>query len=141
MTDKEQLRWLLEQFMADSPGVTHVVVTSLDGLRLVTSASVDRDLGDSLSALSAGLLSMASRTSALLALGDCEYMTLRLAAGHLLLMRIDEASGVIVAATPDADLRIVAYNMTHLFGSASHALSPQLRTTPSTAGAPGPAGA
>src|SRR3954470_6575231 len=85
--------WLIRQFADEVPGVTHALIVSLDGLQLAASRMVPRDLGDQLSALTAGLLSMADRSAALLDLGASEYMTIRLPRGHLLFMRIGESAG------------------------------------------------
>jgi predicted regulator of Ras-like GTPase activity (Roadblock/LC7/MglB family) len=119
--------WLTEQFAADTPGVTHAVLLSSDGLQLVSSSSVGRDLGDQLAALTSGLLSMADRSADLLDLGVSEYVTVRLPKGHLLFMRVGEAAGLAVAAVAGCDLRVVAYQMTQFVRGVGHLLSPQMR--------------
>ena len=58
--------WLVRQFAADVPSVTHAVVVSLDGLQLAASGTVERDVGDQVAALSAALLSMGTRCGELL---------------------------------------------------------------------------
>jgi predicted regulator of Ras-like GTPase activity (Roadblock/LC7/MglB family) len=131
--------WLIKQFADDAPGVTHAVVVSLDGLQLAASGAVERDLGDQIAALTAGLLSMATRCGELLSLGTTEHLTVRLPRGHLLFMRIGESAGLAVAAAIGADLRVLAYQMTQFVTSVGHALTPQVRgdlhrltVTPST---------
>jgi predicted regulator of Ras-like GTPase activity (Roadblock/LC7/MglB family) len=119
--------WLTEQFAADTPGVTHAVLLSSDGLQLVSSSSVGRDLGDQLAALTSGLLSMADRSAGLLDLGASEYVTVRLPKGHLLFMRVGDAAGLAVAAVAGCDLRVVAYQMTQFVRGVGHLLSPQMR--------------
>ncbi|MBM0227817.1 MULTISPECIES: roadblock/LC7 domain-containing protein [Micromonospora] len=119
--------WLIRQFAEDVPGVTHAMLVSLDGLQLAASRGVHRDLGDQLSALTAGLLSMADRSAALLDLGSSEYLTVRLPRGHLLFMRVGESAGLAVAAAPGCDLRVVSYRMTQFVGAVWHALTPQVR--------------
>jgi predicted regulator of Ras-like GTPase activity (Roadblock/LC7/MglB family) len=119
--------WLTEQFAADTPGVTHAVLLSSDGLQLVASSSVGRDLGDQLAALTSGLLSMADRSAGLLDLGASEYVTVRLPKGHLLFMRVGDAAGLAVAAVAGCDLRVVAYQMTQFVRGVGHLLSPQMR--------------
>lgn len=126
--------WLVNQFTDDVPGVSHAVVVSLDGLQLVSSSSVPMDLGDQLAALTAGLLSMADRTAALLSLGQSEYMTIRLPRGHLLFMRVGESAGIAVAASPGCDLRLVAYQMMQFAGSVGHVLGTKPRSTDSNQG-------
>lgn len=122
--------WLIRQFTADVPGVTHAIVVSLDGLQLAASDSVERDIGDQVSALSAGLLSMATQCGELLSLGPSEYMTIRQPRGHLLFMRIGDVAGLAVAASAHADLRVLAFRMTQFVTSVGHALAPPMRDDP-----------
>ncbi|MEV4757476.1 roadblock/LC7 domain-containing protein [Micromonospora sp. NPDC049559] len=124
----QEFAWLIRQFADEVPDVTHVVLVSLDGLQLVASDAVPRDLGDQLAALTAGLISMADRSAALLNLGASEYLTIRLPHGHLLFMRVGSSAGLAVVATAGCNLRTVAYRMTQLVGAVGHLLTPQLRT-------------
>lgn len=119
--------WLVNQFTDEVPGVAHALIVSLDGLLLVSSSSVSRDLGDQLAALTAGLLSMADRTAALLSLGSSEYITIRLPRGHLLFMRVNDSAGLTVVASAGCDLRVVAYQMTQFVGSVGHMLGARAR--------------
>ncbi|GHJ53663.1 dynein regulation protein LC7 [Nonomuraea sp. TT08I-71] len=119
--------WLIRQFVEDVPGVSHAMLVSLDGLQLAASRGVGRDLGDQLAALTAGLLSMADRSAALLELGAAEYLTVRLPRGHLLFMRVGESAGLAVVAAPGCDLRVVSYRMTQFVGAVWHALTPAVR--------------
>jgi uncharacterized protein len=119
--------WLVQQFVDEVPGVGHAVVVSADGLQLVASRDVGRDLGDSLSALTATLLATADQTGQLLGMGTSEYLTIRLPRGHLLFMRINQAAGMIVGAVPGSDLRVVAYQMTQFADQVGHLLTPQMR--------------
>jgi predicted regulator of Ras-like GTPase activity (Roadblock/LC7/MglB family) len=124
----QDFAWLVRQFADEVPGVTHALIVSLDGLQLAGSSSVPRDLGDQLSAITAGLLSMADRSGALLDLGSSEYITIRLPRGHLLFMRVGESAGLAVAAAAGCDLRVVAYQMTQFVAAVGHVLTPQMRT-------------
>lgn len=120
--------WLVSQFADEVPGVTHVLVVSLDGLQLIASDTVPRDLGDQLAALTSGLLSIADRSGALLDLGASEYLTIRLPRGHLLFMRVGESAGLAVATSARCDLRVVAYHMTQFVGAVGHVLTPGMRS-------------
>ncbi|MEK8146387.1 roadblock/LC7 domain-containing protein [Streptomyces sp. M10(2022)] len=50
---RDDMAWLLRQFVADVPGVLHAVLLSRDGLRLLDS-EVDKDWADELSAALSG---------------------------------------------------------------------------------------
>ncbi|GED88535.1 roadblock/LC7 domain-containing protein [Streptomyces sp. 6-11-2] len=56
---RDDMAWLLRQFAADVPGVTHTVLLSRDGLRLLDS-DVDKDWADELSAAISGVASLAA---------------------------------------------------------------------------------
>ncbi|MFD4258724.1 roadblock/LC7 domain-containing protein [Streptomyces sp. NPDC058534] len=56
---RDDMAWLLRQFAADVPGVTHAVLLSRDGLRLLDS-DVDKDWADELSAAISGVASLAA---------------------------------------------------------------------------------
>ncbi|MFF2506337.1 roadblock/LC7 domain-containing protein [Streptomyces sp. NPDC058067] len=55
---REDMAWLLRQFADEVPGVTHAVLLSRDGLRLLDS-EVDKDWADELSAAISGVASLA----------------------------------------------------------------------------------
>lgn len=59
---RDDMAWLLRQFVADVPGVLHAVLLSRDGLRLLDS-EVDKDWADELSAALSGVASLASNTT------------------------------------------------------------------------------
>ncbi|MEV5104642.1 roadblock/LC7 domain-containing protein [Streptomyces massasporeus] len=56
---RDNMAWLLRQFASETPGITHAVLLSRDGLRLVDS-DVDRDWADELSAALSGVASLAA---------------------------------------------------------------------------------
>ncbi|WP_033313606.1 roadblock/LC7 domain-containing protein [Streptomyces iakyrus] len=56
---RDNMAWLLRQFASDVTGVTHAVLLSRDGLRLVDS-DVDKDWADELSAALSGVASLAA---------------------------------------------------------------------------------
>lgn len=59
---RDDMAWLLRQFVTDVPGVLHAVLLSRDGLRLLDS-DVDKDWADELSAALSGVASLASNTT------------------------------------------------------------------------------
>jgi predicted regulator of Ras-like GTPase activity (Roadblock/LC7/MglB family) len=119
--------WVIEQFVNDVPGVTRALFVSLDGLQLVSSANVGRDLGDQVAALTANLLATADQTGSILGMGASEYLTVRLPLGYLLFMRVEDSAGLAVATEPGCDLRVVAYHMTQFIGSVGRLLTPPMR--------------
>ncbi|KUF17333.1 roadblock/LC7 domain-containing protein [Streptomyces silvensis] len=56
---RDDMAWMLRQFASDVSGVTHAVLLSRDGLRLLDS-DVDKDWADELAAAVSGIASIAS---------------------------------------------------------------------------------
>ncbi|MCC2269963.1 roadblock/LC7 domain-containing protein [Streptomyces sp. CT1-17] len=56
---RDSMVWLLRQFASETQGVTHAVLLSRDGLRLLDS-DVDKDWADELSAAFSGVASLAA---------------------------------------------------------------------------------
>ncbi|MFF8481870.1 roadblock/LC7 domain-containing protein [Streptomyces antibioticus] len=59
---REDMAWLLRQFAADVPGITHAVLLSREGLRLLDS-DVDKDWADELAAAISGVASLAANVT------------------------------------------------------------------------------
>ncbi|WP_031103929.1 roadblock/LC7 domain-containing protein [Streptomyces sp. NRRL S-146] len=59
---RDNMAWLLRQFASETPGVTHAVLLSRDGLRLLDS-DVDKDWADELSAALSGVASLAEHVT------------------------------------------------------------------------------
>src|SRR5262245_11537965 len=119
--------WLVEQFVGEVPGVRSALFVSLDGLQLVGSSAICRDLGAELAAPPGNLLAPADQTGSVLGMGISEYLTIRLPQGYLLFMRVDQSAGLAVATETGCDLRVVAYHMTQFIGSVGHLLTPPMR--------------
>jgi predicted regulator of Ras-like GTPase activity (Roadblock/LC7/MglB family) len=121
------VQWLLQDFAAETSGVTHAVIISLDGLQLGYAGQVGIDLADQLAACTAGLLGLANRCGSLLGSGATEHVTVRFGGGHLLCMRIGETAGLMVAAEPGSDLRVIAYAMSQFVSSVTDVIAPPRR--------------
>lgn len=123
----QEFTWLIDNFIADVPGVTDALVMASDGLLLTSSGSVTREVGEQLAAISSGLLSLGHNSAALVGRGSCEQIMLRLTRGHLLFMRIGDTAGLAVLTAVGCDLKVVAFEMTQLVQRVGHVLTPQAR--------------
>ncbi|MET9106804.1 roadblock/LC7 domain-containing protein [Streptomyces zhihengii] len=126
---RDNMAWLLRQFASDTPGVTHAVLLSRDGLRLLDS-DVDKDWADELSAAISGVASLASNISGpshqkrparqvIIERDDCLYFVQ--SAGRS--AAFDKTPGaergevetiLAVVATTDADVGSVGFEMGRL---------------------------
>jgi predicted regulator of Ras-like GTPase activity (Roadblock/LC7/MglB family) len=58
----EQMEWLLDRFVDKTPGVTHALLVSKDGLTLLVGSSMGKDWADTLAASISGHASLAHGT-------------------------------------------------------------------------------
>ncbi|MGI5120725.1 roadblock/LC7 domain-containing protein [Marinactinospora thermotolerans] len=124
----ENFTWLISNFVKDVPGVEHAVVVSSDGLLLTSSRDFPEEHAEQLSAIASGLQSLAEGGARLFGKGECEQLIVRMRRGHLFVMSISDGSCLAVLTSADAEMKIVAYQMTLLVENAGHVLTPQLRS-------------
>ncbi len=93
----QNLNWLITNFVDNTPGVSHTVVVSADGLLLAMSEGFPRDRADQLAAVASGLTSLTS------------------------------GSSLAVLAHPECDIGLVGYEMALLVDRAGTVLTPDLR--------------
>ncbi|MEY9210643.1 roadblock/LC7 domain-containing protein [Thermobifida halotolerans] len=124
----ENFTWLVSNFVAEVPGVEHAIVVSSDGLLLTASQGFPDEHAEQLAAIASGLQSLAEGTARMFAKGDSEQLILRMKRGFLFVMSISDGSSLAVLTSRDADMKIVAYQMTLLVENAGHVLTPQLRS-------------
>ncbi|MGW1006470.1 roadblock/LC7 domain-containing protein [Streptomyces sp. NPDC002520] len=130
-TSTQELEWLLRQFAADVSDVTHAVLLSREGLRLLDS-DVPRDWADKLSAAVSGIASLATNITGptgkkmppklnFFERDDCLFLIQ--SAGRTAAFpnmpgtkhgMVDTVLAVIAA--PNANVGTVSYEMTRLIG-------------------------
>ncbi|MGW4289584.1 roadblock/LC7 domain-containing protein [Streptomyces sp. NPDC004673] len=124
----EGLDWLLQQFVSDNPGVTHAVLMSRDGLKLLDSG-VDPDWADKLAATFSGMASLGAAVTGptgrtvrpsqvLVERDDCFFLIQY--AGQAVSFpnapgrdrKVDTVLGIVAA--PDAALEAIGYETAQL---------------------------
>lgn len=124
----DNFTWLISNFVSEVPGAEHAIVVSSDGLLLTASRDFPEEHAEQLAAIASGLHSLAEGGARLFSKGDCGQIIVRMSGGHLFVMSISDGSSLAVLTAPDADMKIVAYQMTKLVEDAAHVLTPQLRS-------------
>ena len=119
--------WLVDNFAASTPGVTHAVVVSSDGLLLHASGSMSADIADPLSAMTSGVISLGHSIAGLIGQNGCDQIMLKFPAGHFLFMAIGGLAGLAVLVGDGADVGVIAHRMAQLVESVGHVLTPQMR--------------
>ena len=121
------MTWLVNNFVAEVPGVTDAVVVSADGLLLIASDGLADERSQQLAAVASGVRSLAEGLSNLFDMGRAKQTIIRMKRAYLFVMAISDGSCLATLAGLGCDMKIVAYQMTLLVESSDHALTPQLR--------------
>ena len=120
------LGFLLTNLVAHVPGIREAAVVSSDGLLIALSDTVDRETGDRLAAVAAGLLSVARGAGTPIRAGAVHEIIVELERALIVVMGISDGSALAVVATRPCDIGLVAYEMALLTDRAGAALTPQL---------------
>ena len=118
---------LLIDFAARVPGVRRAAVVTSDGVLVAVSDRTKPDDLEQLSAITAGLISLASTTAQLLDTGAVIQALVTMARSTLVIMAIDHGASLGVLTTATADLDMVAYEMTMLVEESGSSFIPPAR--------------
>ena len=119
--------WLVDNFASSTPGVTHALIVSSDGLLLFASGAMSADIADPLSAMTSGMISLGNSVANLVGEGGCDQIMLKFPAGHFLFMAIGDLAGLAVLVHEGSNLGMIAHRMAQLVESVGHVLTPQMR--------------
>jgi uncharacterized protein len=125
--EPQDFGWLIDNFALSTPGVTHALIVSSDGLPLITSTGLAPDLADPLAAMTSGIISIGNNIAGQVGQPSCEQVMLKFPAGHFLFMGIGSLAGFAVLVEDGANLGAVGHQMARLVDSVGHLLTPQLR--------------
>ncbi|CAM5694411.1 hypothetical protein SANTM175S_00917 [Streptomyces antimycoticus] len=120
----QNLNWLITNFVDNTPGVSHTVVVSADGLLLAMSEGFPRDRADQLAAVASGLTSLTSGASRIFEGGVVNQTVVEMERGFLFIMSISDGSSLAVLAHPECDIGLVGYEMALLVDRAGNVLTP-----------------
>src|ERR1700759_2740228 len=113
----QNLNWLITNFVDNTPGVSHTVVVSADGLLLAMSEGFPRDRADQLTA----------GASRIFEGGSVNQTVVEMERGFLFIMSVSDGSSLAVLAHPEADIGLIGYEMALLVDRAGSVLTPDLR--------------
>ena len=126
-TDARNLNWLVANFARSTPGVSHAMVVSADGLPVAVSERLDRPRADQLAAIASGLASLTLGASRCFDGGPVAQTVVEMDRGFLFVMSISDGSCLAVLASSSCNVGVVAYEMTVLVARAGDVLTPSLR--------------
>lgn len=125
--DPKDFGWLIDNFAASTPGVSHALIVSSDGLPLIAAGGMSPDLADPLAAMTSGIISLGKNIANKVGEPGCDQVMLKFPAGHFLFMGIGNLAGFAVLVRAGANLGVVAHQMAQLVDAVGHVLTPQLR--------------
>jgi predicted regulator of Ras-like GTPase activity (Roadblock/LC7/MglB family) len=126
-SEPQDFAWLVDNFAMSTPGVTHALIVSSDGLPLIASTGLAPDLADPLAAMTSGIISIGNNIAGQIGESGCEQVMLKFPSGHFLFMGIGTLAGFAVLVEEGANLGVVGHQMARLVDSVGHLLTPQLR--------------
>ena len=118
--------FILEAFVAETPGVTYAQTVSADGMHLAASAGFGQTERDTFAAIASGLASLTDSAVETFGLGTVNRQIIEASHGWILLSRISTTAAMGVVAEPSADLGLIGYEMTLLAKRLGDVLSPEL---------------
>jgi predicted regulator of Ras-like GTPase activity (Roadblock/LC7/MglB family) len=109
-----QLSWLLDNLAGRVEHVRQAVILSRDGLVVATSQTMSREDGDHLSALAAGVQSLARGAGQHFSGGEVRQTIIEMESAFLFVMAAGQGTCLAVVASADANVGVMAYEMAML---------------------------
>ncbi|MBO2451434.1 roadblock/LC7 domain-containing protein [Actinomadura barringtoniae] len=126
MTQKPvDLSWLLDDLVGRLPHARHAVVLSADGLLMASSKAMSLDDGEHLSAVAAGIQSLAKGAGTRFGGGPVRQTIVEMQSAFMLVTVAGKGACLAVLSDEEADVGLIAYEMAMLATSmADHLTSP-----------------
>jgi predicted regulator of Ras-like GTPase activity (Roadblock/LC7/MglB family) len=122
------LAWLLDDLVGRVNEARHAVVLSADGLLMAASHDIGQDDAEHLSAVAAGIQSLARGAGERFGGGTVRQSIIEMQSAFLLVTVAGKGACLAVLTADDADVGLVAYEMAMLVTQVGHHLSSPQRT-------------
>jgi predicted regulator of Ras-like GTPase activity (Roadblock/LC7/MglB family) len=110
----EQLGWLLDNLVSRVANVREALILSRDGLVVAMSANMGREQGDRLSALAAGVQSLARGAGQQVGGGNVRQIVIEMDSAFMFVMAAGQGTCLAVLASAEANVGVMAYEMAML---------------------------
>ncbi len=127
-TTGQQLSWLLDDLCERTSDLQHAVILSRDGLAVASSRDLSREDAEHLSALAAGVQSLARGTGEHFAAGGVRQTIIELERAFLFVMAAGAGSCLAALCSANADVGLIAYELAVLAKRAGPHLTAQPRS-------------
>ena len=125
-SNSEQFSWLLDNFVTGTVGVEDALAVSADGIKLASSDGLPTATADQFGAITSGLASLTLGAARCFAEDVVHRVIIEMERSYLLIVNITHGSVLGVVARKDADIGLVAYEMTVFAERAGRVLTPEL---------------
>ncbi len=122
------LAWLLDDLVKRVNETQHAIVLSADGLLMAASRDFGQDEAEHLSAVAAGIQSLARGAGERFGGGTVRQTIIEMQSAFLLVTVAGKGACLAVLASEDADVGLIAYEMAMLVTSVGHHLTSPSRT-------------
>ena len=110
----EQLGWLLDNLVSRVANVREALILSRDGLVVAKSSNISREQGDRLSALAAGMQSLARGAGQQVSGGEVRQIVIEMDSAFMFVMAAGQGTCLAVLASAEANVGVMAYEMAML---------------------------
>ena len=111
---REQLGWLLDNLVSRVANVRQALILSRDGLVVAKSQTMSREQGEHLSAIAAGVQSLARGAGQQVGGGEARQTIIEMDSAILFVVAAGQGTCLAVLATVEANLGVMAYEMAML---------------------------
>ncbi len=122
----QQFGFLLDNFVAETVGVEDALAVSADGIRLAISDGLPDAIADQFGAITSGLASLTLGAARCFAEDNVHRVIIEMDRSYLLIVNMTHGAVLGVVARKDADIGLVAYEMTLFAERAGQVLTPDL---------------
>ena len=109
-----QLGWLLDTLAGRVAGISHAIILSRDGLVVAASGGLSREDGEHLSALAAGVQSLARGTGEHFGGGQVRQIIIEMEHAMLFVVAAGAGTCLAVLTSADAAIGVLSYEMAML---------------------------
>ncbi|MGI8335408.1 roadblock/LC7 domain-containing protein [Actinomadura scrupuli] len=127
------LTWLLDDLVERVKEAEHAIVLSADGLLMAASKGFGQDDAEHLSAIAAGIQSLARGAGDRFGGGGVRQTIIEMKSAFLLVTVAGQGACLAVLSTDEADVGLIAYEMAVLVASVGRHLSSPSRTAEASA--------
>jgi len=120
------ISWLLDNFVQETPGVRHAQTVSSDGMHLAGSSEMTSTQTDTFAAITAGLASLSESAGDLFQMRPIVRQVIETGDGWFMVTRVSSRASLAVITAKGADLGLVGFEMTLLAEKAGEVLSPEV---------------